>query len=164
MVLNVPPLRTVFGVPIPIQSVLQVLSAVAAAAVGAAMALGLIHWLSDGLDPGGIAMILAGAVMGAVPSVYVTRPSTLTIRTAPQGERYWRQQVHGQLERYGYHLIETVTGQGTRYRTRLPRLLRWSENEIVVKSAHDAGMEALVATGPSLINTIVLNALRPPAS
>lgn len=162
--LQIPPLPRVLGVPTPFQSIGQALSAFVAVSVGALIVMALVHLLGGAFDEAALVFIIAGAVAGGSPIVSMTRLTVLTIQTNPQGNRYWRRRVHERLEFHGYRLAGTLPADWNRYRSRLPRWLRWRENEFVLSSLDNGDRPELIVTGPWFINKLLLKALRQPTN
>lgn len=162
--LSVPPMRRLFGVPIPFQSTGQAFSAFASVVAGAIIVMALVWMIGGALDEAALWFVTIGAIAGGSPFVSMTRRTVLTIQTNPQGARYWRQRVHERLEFHGYQLVEAYGSDKRRYRTRLPRWLRWQANEFVLSSADMESRPNLIVTGPWFINKLLLKALRQPTN
>jgi hypothetical protein len=146
-------------VPLPFGSVSQVVSWAVTVCAVAGVGLASMRWWYGDLDASGVAFVVIGTAAGASASVSFSRASVLTLRTAPQGEVFWRRRVHDRLEFHGYRAVEDGPGGCVRYRTRQPRWLRWRENEFVVASAGGGLQERLVVSGPVLVNKLLLKAL-----
>lgn len=107
------------------------------------VALVLVNYLLTFANAGLRHAVLAGAVLGSLPSVVMALPTRFVVSACP--DRVVRT-LASELEALGY------VSQGSRagvalYRQNLPRLLRWDERNVRIERAGDR----LIVTGPFMI-------------
>ena len=95
-------------------------------------------------------LIIVG-VIGALPAVFSALPGRFEIRNVTMNHNVWSNEINEKLISLGYTMC--LSGENVkRYRSQLPRWLRWNENELVVSVANDL----FVISGPIM----ALSALR----
>lgn len=105
--------------------------------------------------------IILGASVGALFPVYMAKPARLIVRCSREETDFWIRIIHERLDFMGYILYEKEGNASYRrtYRSKLPRCLRWKENDIsIYRSENENGY--LVAQGPQVILNFLAKKLK----
>ena len=125
----------------PIQSWSQFLSVVVTYVLGLSVVALVIHLL-DPSEP--LAYIMVCASLGGSWALFAALPARIELTTSTEA-RHFVKSVQEKIMASGYREVKAIPG-GMHFRSKLPRWLRWAENEVNLV-AHDHAIEL---SGPAV--------------
>lgn len=95
-------------------------------------------------------IIIISALIGAMPTLYITLPSKMTIQCSSDNYLIWHSNVVKWLVFFGYTERKKIQEKEI-FKTKQKKILRWSENELTVSKQAEMNKLSIVVVGPSLI-------------